>query len=280
MSVYCFDYTDVVVLKSGIKLYGKNCVTFLQESGRIASEVLQKVAEEAVEGVSLYDLDRFAEDLIFKEKAEPAFLGFNGYPFSTCLSVNENIVHGIPTNKKLKNGEVLSIDLGVKLNGMCADNAKTIVIGGDEKSNHKKIIQTAERAFYKGMEKAKVGFTIGDISHAIHKEVLKESILDSNGSDTKLFKIFFNFQGHGIGELLHEPPDVPNMGFIGKGPKILPGMSLCLEPVVMYRTSDVEESFIEIKNTHIAQFKTSNYMPSSHFEKQIYITMDGPIIIT
>jgi len=266
-------------LDDGSHLYGKDYLPYLEDSGRVAYLVLKELLKNAQEGITTQELDKIAEDEISKHKAEPLFKGFDTYPFTTCLSYNEYIVHGFPSDYKLKKGDVISIDVGVKYNGFCGDNARTIIIGGPENSIHKRLVEVAEEAFNSGLSQAYAGRTIGDIGFAIHSTVLKEE--DPNSEDPNMnskFKVFFKFQGHGIGLNLHEPPDVPNIGYPSHGSILQVGNCICIEPVVLYRSS---EPVIRNSNiTSVLEFFTDNMLPSSHHENQIYISESGPIILT
>jgi methionyl aminopeptidase len=268
----------ILRLLDGSLIYEKDILPRLVESGRLVRYILQELIKNAVEGNTTLELNKLAEDLILKNKAESLFKGFENYPYTTCISVNEHIVHGFPSEYKLKNGDVVSLDLGLKLNGICGDNARTIIIGNIE-SEHTRLVQIAKEAFYEGFKHAFPGKCIGDIGFAISKKVLSELKDNTNRKSGSKFKIFFKFQGHGIGLSLHELPNIPNLGYPGKGYRLKEGNSICIEPVVLYSSS---EPVIEEYSTHkgVLKFTTNNLLPSSHYENQIYIAKDGPIILT
>lgn len=263
----------VVKLSDGSNLYDSECFYRLQAAGELAFLTLEHILLQIKPGITTLELDKQAEEFIRERGGIPLFKGYDGFPHTTCLSVGEDIVHGIPSSRSLLEGDIISVDVGVQLNGFCGDNARTVVVGVKD-TPHKTLIDAAELAFLAGVGKAYPGNTIGDIGFAIQKSIFMHEDLSGNG----LFKIFKNFQGHGIGLDLHEAPQVPNYGFEGKGTVLQPGLCICIEPVVLYRESDIliEKS----KDFNILQFKTSNAAPSSHFENQLFITNDGPIILT
>lgn len=265
-------------LLDGSLIYEEDILPRFIDSGRLVRSILQSLIEVAVEGNTTLELNNLAEDLIYKNKAEPLFKGFNGYPFATCMSMNEFIVHGFPSDYRLKNGDIISIDLGLRLNGICGDNARTIIVGGVE-SEHTRLVEIAREAFYEGVKYALPGNYTGDIGFAIHRCILSELNDKNNRKSGNKFKVFYNFQGHGIGINLHELPNVPNIGYPGRGYRLREGNCICIEPVVIYSTS---EPTIEEYSTHkgILKFTTNNLLPSSHYENQIYISKSGPIILT
>lgn len=268
---------DITILKDGTRLYKHKAYERLKASGRIAAQVLHELVANVKEGVTTFELNSLAEQLIKDAGATPAFKGYEGYPFATCLSVNEHIVHGLPNNRPLKNGDVISVDVGVIKDFFYSDNARTVVVGGAP-SEHDQLIEAAQRAYNLGLEKALPGNYTGDIGHEIHKAVLQNDLDPQNTSLGKKFNVFFKFQGHGIGLELHEQPSVPNMGFPGKGVKLLPGMCICIEPVVLYMSSTPEVCPTETPNVY--QFITDDRKPSSHYENQIYITETGYEVLT
>ena len=195
---------SIVKLEDNSHLYGQDYLPRLKDSGRVSYLILKELIKNAQEGITTEELDRIAEDEIIKYKAEPLFKGFDAYPFSTCLSYNEYIVHGFPSKYRLKNGDVIAIDVGVKYKGFCGDNARTVIIGNPNDSPHRRLVDIAEEAFNAGLSQAYPGNTIGDIGFAIHTTVLSD--IDPNPSDPTIdskFKVFHKFQGHGIGLELH-----------------------------------------------------------------------------
>jgi methionyl aminopeptidase len=260
----------------GINIYDQSSFNYLQESGFIANTILTTMVSSCIEGSTSKELSSIALDLMNKFKVKPAFMGFENYPDSVCISYNEKIVHGIPNEYKFKNGDVVSIDFGVIHKGHYSDNARTIVVGHLD-NEHSGLVDIAKTAFLRGMAKAYVGSTTGDIGYAIHKEILKSKInLDPVGESK--YKLYYRFQGHGIGMALHELPSVPNIGFPNKGYLIEAGMCICIEPVVLYSSSNPLE--LKTNFDKVIEIVTDDRKPSSHHENQIFITEDGPIILT
>ncbi len=247
-----------------IRLYDDYCLGILKEACKINKEIINILLAKTQPGVTTLELELEAENLIHKYRCEPLFKGFENYPFCTCLSVNEYIVHGLANNIELKDGDVISIDIGLKYRQLCSDMARTKIVGDSKK--HNKIIEVAERAFNKALNYCYEGFTTGDIG---------ASILMSLPED---YKIFEKFEGHGIGLELHEGPAIPNYGIYGRGIELKNKMCICIEPVILYKKSNVIE-YLD-KDYNILQFRTDNYMPSAHFENQIYISENGPINLT
>lgn len=260
-------------LKTGIRLYKEDSFDCLVKSSEISKQVMSYALSICQEGISLLQLEKEIESKILSLNAIPAFKGYNGFPYSACLSVNEYIVHGVATERVLQAGDVLSVDLGVIYDGYYSDHARTLIIGSKKRNEDELLIQTAQECFAQAIEKCIPGNSTGDLGHEIHKTVLKYK--DASGQ--YLFDIFHNFQGHGIGLNLHEKPDVPNFGFPNSGTTLIEGMCICIEPVILYRGSDVIQ---EPLSNGFIQFKTKNGSPSAHYENQVYISHSGPIILT
>jgi len=267
---------EVITLKTGVNIYSKDALEKLKEAGILGKDIRNKLITQAVEGNTTEDIENLAEDLIEKSGGTPLFKGMYGYPYCTCVSNREQIVHGFPNNKKLKKGDVLSIDFGLRhKNGYCTDSARTVIIGEDGRSKHKELVKLAKEAFYQGFEKSIPGNTTSDIGHAVNKEVIKLR-KDEDWDSGSSFKIFESFQGHGIGLDLHEAPNVPNKGKPGSGHPLIPGMCICIEPVIIYKSSKV----LNISVKGVSQFYTSDRKPSSHYENQVFILNTGPVILT
>lgn len=267
---------EVTTLNTGVNIYNKDALEKLKEAGSLGKEIRNKLIDIAVEGNTTQDIEDLAENLIDKSGSTPLFKGMYGYPYCTCVSNQEQIVHGFPNNKKLKKGDVLSIDFGLRhKNGYCTDSARTVIIGDDKKSKHTELINITKEAFYKGFEKAIPGNTTSDIGHAINREVIKLRG-DEDWDSGSPFRIFEAFQGHGIGLDLHESPNVPNRGKPGSGHILLPGMCICIEPVIIYKSSEV----LSISVKGVSQFYTSDRKPSAHYENQVFISDSGPLILT
>ena len=237
-------------------------IELIREACKIVSATLSALKNIVKPGVTTKELDKFADEFIRKRNAKPAFKGYKGYPASLCTSINEVVIHGIPANIKLKEGDIISLDIGVFYKGYYGDAAITLPVG--EIDNEKrKLLKVTEEALYKGIDKARQGNRLYDISHAIQEWVEK------NG-----FSVVREFVGHGIGRALHEDPPVPNFGSQGKGPRLKKGMTLAIEPMVNAGTHKVK--ILKDKWTAI----TLDGKPSCHFEHTIAITDSYPEILT
>lgn len=247
----------MIVLKTGREL------NIMKEACRISAGALQ-VAGKAVEpGVTTAEINKLAEDYIRSQGGEPNFLNYEGYPATACISINNEVIHGIPTGKrKLKAGDIVSIDLGAKFQGYHGDNAATFACG-DVSPAAKRLMETTRDSLYEGIKAAVSGGRIGDISNAI------QSYVEARG-----YSVVRKFVGHGIGTHLHEPPEVPNFGAKGRGIRLLPGMTLAIEPMVNEGKSDVK--ILPDGWTVL----TGDGSLSAHFEHTIVITPDGPKILT
>lgn len=247
----------MIILKS------QNEIKKISESCKIVAEVLEGLRSYIREGISTVEIERYVEMQIAKRKALPAFKGYRGYPSSVCLSLNEQVVHGIPSKHvKLKDGDIVSIDLGVLLNGFYGDAAITLSIG-EISHAAKKLLKVTEEALYMGIDNAIVGNRISDISSAVQKYV------ESNG-----FSVVRAFVGHGIGRFLHEDPQVPNFGSPGRGVRIREGMTIAIEPMVNAGGPDI--MILDDGWTAV----TTDGSLSAHFEHTIAVTKNGPEILT
>lgn len=235
----------------------------LKEIGRIAYRILVRTAENIKEGISTKDIDDFVESEVERYKVKAAFKGYNGYPASICVSVNDEVVHGIPKKDKiLKSGDIVSLDFGAVKDGYYSDIAVTIPVGEIDLLA-KKLIDVTRESLYKGIEKAVVGNRLFDISYAVQRTV------ESNG-----FSVVKSFVGHGIGKSLHEEPQVPNFGNPGCGVKLKEGMVLAIEPMVNMGTYAVK-----IDDDGWTA-RTMDGKLSAHFEHCVAITKKGPYILT
>lgn len=234
----------------------------LRISGRILARVMNRLREFIDVGIATSEIDKLAEELIRQEKAEPAFKGYKGFPSSICTSINEEIVHGIPSLRRLKEGDVLSLDLGIKYKGYFADAAVTIGVGKIEQKL-KKLIDVTKAALGVGIKQARPQNRLFDISFAI------QNYVERNG-----FSVVRQFVGHGIGKSLHEEPEIPNFGQAHSGPVLKSGMVLAIEPMVNMGTW---ESKI-LNNGWTAV--TEDGLASAHFEHTVAITDRGPEILT
>ncbi len=236
----------------------------LRAANQVVAEILSELREVVAEGITTKELDKIAEDRIAELGAKPAFKGYHGYPACTCISVNEEIVHGIPSEKKvLKKGDLVSIDLGVILDGYYGDAAFSCFAGSPPNEQAERLVQVTKEALYAGISRAKPKKRLGDISAAI------QEVAQSNG-----FGIVRKFVGHGIGKALHEPPEVPNFGVRGTGPLLKKGMVMAIEPMLTIGSYEVE--ILADGWTAV----TADRRLSAHFEHTIAITQKGPEILS
>jgi methionyl aminopeptidase len=236
----------------------------MRHSGRIVRQVLDDVRAMVAPGVTTMDLERAAEKKIAELGAKPAFKGYYDYPCVLCTSVNEEIVHGIPSEKRaLKEGDIVSIDCGVVLDGYYGDAAITVPVSDAVKPELRKLLTVTEESLYKGIDQALIGNSVGDVGAAVQEHV------EANG-----FSVVREFVGHGIGTRLHEEPQVPNFGARGHGAKLREGMVLAIEPMVNY--GKPETRVLGDKWTAV----TVDGSFSAHFEHCVAVTKDGPVILT
>jgi methionyl aminopeptidase len=236
----------------------------MRQSGHIVRQVLDHVRSMVAPGVTTMDLERAAEKLIAELGAKPAFKGYFDYPCVLCTSVNEEIVHGIPSEKRtLKEGDIVSIDCGVVLDGYYGDAAITVPVGASVKPDLHKLLTVTEESLYKGIEQARIGNAIGDVGAAVQEHV-----------EAAGFSVVRDFVGHGIGTKLHEEPQIPNFGARGHGTKLREGMVLAIEPMVNY--GKPEAKVLGDKWTAV----TVDGSFSAHFEHCVAVTKNGPVILT
>lgn len=234
----------------------------MRQSNRIVAQILSELKDMVTPGMKTKELDEYAEKRTAELGAKPAFKGYRGFPACLCTSINEEIVHGIPSFRPLKKGDILSMDFGVVYNGFYGDAAITVPVG-DISSEAKKLIKTVKGSLYKGIEQVRVGNRISDISSAVQKFV------ESNG-----FSVIRSFVGHGIGFSLHEEPQVPNFGSPGHGPKIKPGMVIAIEPMISAGDWNVE--ILDDQWTAV----TKDRSLTAHYENTIAATENGPEILS
>lgn len=229
----------------------------------IVAEILKRLRERIQPGITTWDLDALSEELTLKQKAKPAFKGYQGYPFSLCASVNEEVVHGMPSKaRRLVEGDIISLDFGVVIDGYYGDAAVTVPVGNvAEKAE--RLRNVAEQSLYEGIGQAVVGNRLSDISHAI------QECVESHG-----FSVVREFVGHGIGQNLHESPQIPNYGPPGKGVKLKPGMVFAIEPMINMGGPEVE--ILEDRWTAV----TVDRSLSAHFEHTVAVTRNGPDILS
>jgi len=234
----------------------------LKKSNTMVAEVFEKLKAMIVPGITTKELDQVAEEYILSKGAQPAFKGYRGFPATLCISINEEVVHGIPSQRRLKEGDIVSLDVGVNFVGYYGDAALTLPVG-EVDPEAKKLLGVTEKALYMGIEKAKVGNRLFDISYAIQRWV------ESQG-----FSVVRDFVGHGIGKDLHEEPQVPNFGAPHQGPRLEKGMVFALEPMVNEGTHEVR--VLSDGWTVV----TADGKRSAHFEHTIAITDDGAEILS
>jgi methionyl aminopeptidase len=236
----------------------------MRHSGRIVRRVLDEVRSMVAPGVTTMDLERAAEKKIAELGAKPAFKGYFDYPCVLCTSVNEEIVHGIPSEKRaLKDGDIVSIDCGVVLDGYYGDAAITVPVSDAVKPELRKLLTVTEESLYRGIDQALIGNSVGDVGAAVQEHV-----------EAAGFSVVREFVGHGIGTRLHEEPQVPNFGARGHGAKLREGMVLAIEPMVNY--GKPETRVLGDKWTAV----TVDGSFSAHFEHCVAVTKDGPVILT
>ncbi len=245
-----------------ISLKSAQELVYMREAGRVVAGALAEIAGAVKPGVTTAELDRIAEKYILSRGARPAFKGLYGFPATICASVNEQVVHGIPGLKKLANGDIISIDVGAEINGYFGDSAQTFMVG-DPAPDILKLIEVTREALVRGIGAARAGNRLSDISHAV------QSYVEEHG-----FSVVRDYVGHGIGSQMHEEPQVPNFGRPGRGPRLKPGMTLALEPMVNMGTYQVHTL------TDNWTVVTGDGKPSAHFEHTIAITDGEPLIMT
>lgn len=245
-----------------IELKNANQLNRIRKAGRIVAETLALMRELAKPGITTLELDRKAEEYIRAQGAIPAFKGYNGFPATLCTSVNEQVVHGIPSLRYLESGDIISIDCGALIDGYFGDAAVTLPIG-EVGEDLQKLLRVTEESLMWGIAQAKLGNRLYDVSYAVQTHV------EANG-----FSVVRDYVGHGIGRAMHEDPQIPNFGKPGRGPRLEVGMALAIEPMVNMGTYEVQT----LKDHWTVVTKDSR--PSAHFEHTVAITENGPEILT
>ena len=245
-----------------IVLKNNNDLIYMREAGKITAGALLLAGELIKPGESLISIDTHIRKYIESQKAVPSFLGYGGFPASACISVNEEVIHGIPSARRLEEGDVVKVDVGAFKNGFHSDAARTFFCG--KVSDEAKLLEKITReSFFEGIKFADTAHRIGDISNAI------QTYVENAG-----FSVVRNYVGHGVGKNLHEDPEVPNFGRCGKGPRLYEGMTLAIEPMVNAGTYEVE--VLDNDWTVV----TLDGMLSAHYENTIAITANGVEILT
>lgn len=248
---------NMIVLKTTREL------TLMREACRISAGALRVAGEAVKPGVTTAEIDKIAYDYIISQGAKPSFLNYEGFPATACISINNEVIHGIPGKKRvLKEGDIVSIDLGATINGYHGDNAATFACGkiSDEAQ---RLIDTTRESLYEGIKAAKFGNRVGDIGYAVQQYV-----------EARGYSVVREFVGHGVGASLHEAPEVPNYGTAGRGVRLVPGMTIAIEPMINLGQPQI---YVEPDGWTV---KTTDGKLSAHFEHTIAITADGPVIMT
>lgn len=246
-----------------ITIKSKTDLAKMREAGRIAARALELAGKSIKPGMTTFQLDKIIHDFIISCGAVPTFLGYGGFPASACISVNEEVIHGIPNKKKIiHEGDIVSVDVGATYDGFVGDNAKTFPVGSISQEAQE-LLDVTEASLYKAIEAAQVGARLGDVCHAVEEYCTERG-----------YGIVRQYCGHGIGHEMHEDPEVPNYGRPGHGIRLMPGMTFCIEPMINQKGDGVRV----LKDGWTVV--TANGSLSAHFEHQIAITKDGPVIMT
>ena len=246
-----------------IHLKNSQEISAMKDAGRITGEALLAARDAVRPGVSTEEINRVIEHYIRKCGTEPTFLGYGGFPASACISINDEVIHGIPSRKRiLREGDIVKIDTGATYRGYVGDSARTIPVG-NVSEQAKKLIRVTRDSFFAGAEQVKVGNRLGDVGHAI------DALVTENG-----FSTVRRYVGHGIGTDMHESPDVPNYGTPGRGIRLCAGMTVAIEPMVNTGTYDVREM------PDGWTVKTADGGLSAHYENTLALTSDGVLILT
>lgn len=257
------NVSDDGVSSRSIVLKSKSEILVMQEANQIVAATLSMLKENIEPGITTWDLDKMAEDFCAGKNAKPAFKGYRGFPGSLCVSVNEEVVHGIPSRKKkLRKGDIISIDFGVLFQGFYGDSAVTLAVGKIA-PEVKRLMDVTKESLNKGIEQVVVGNRVGDISKAVQEYV------ENNG-----FSVVRQFVGHGIGSELHEAPEIPNFYQGERTVRLQPGMVLAIEPMVnmgTYKVKVLRDGWTVI---------TNDKKPSAHFEHSVAVTENGPLILS
>lgn len=245
-----------------ITIKSESELKLMRTSGKVVGQALLELANRVKPGVTTTELDKFAFDFFKKNDCKPAFLGYHGYPATICASVNNEVVHGIPGRRVLEEGDIVGIDIGAFYKGYCGDSARTFPVGRVS-SEVKKLLEVTFEALNRGIEQCRVGNRVSDIGHAV------QEYAESFG-----FTVVKDYVGHGIGQAMHEEPQVPNYGKPHQGPRIVEGMCLALEPMINMGSEEV----VVLEDGWTVVTKDGKF--SAHFEDTIAILADGPENLT
>jgi methionyl aminopeptidase len=250
----------VIVVKNAAELQK------IRKACELSASVLRLAGERIADGMSTFELNRIIGEFLHRHGAKPSFLGYRGFRGNACISVNHELIHGVPSKKRiLRNGDIVSVDVGAYLDGWHGDNAATFPVGGTEALTEtaKRLLQVTEESLYAAIKAALPGSRIGDLSHAI------QTYCEDRG-----FHVVKDYIGHGIGRDLHEAPDIPNFGKPGKGPRLTAGMTICIEPMINQSTPKTK-----ILNDNWTVVEANGNL-CAHFEHTIAITEGQPLILT
>ena len=237
-------------------------IRMMRESGRIAARVRDEVARMVSPGITTRELDQHAAKLMAQMGAKSAFLGYRGYPGNVCLSIDSEVVHGIPGERRIEMGQIVSLDVGVEYGGFIGDTATTVMVGVTD-AEVVRLVRSTEQALLAGIAMARAGKRLGDLSHAVEEVAVRGG-----------FSVVRDFVGHGVGRKMHEDPQIPNYGSPGTGPKLKVGMTLAIEPMV-----NMGGSAVQVLSDGWT-VRTADGKPSAHFEHTVAIGEDGPEILT
>ena len=237
-------------------------IEIMKKAGRLVAQSHELVRKHIKPGVTTKELDRLVDDFLRSQNAIPTFKGYNGFPFAICASVNEEVVHGFPSERELREGDIVSVDIGATFEGYVGDSAKTFLVGEvDEEKKH--LVEATRQCFYEGIKFAKLSYRLSDISHAI------QAYAESQG-----LSVVRDYVGHGVGKNMHESPQVPNFGKPNKGPRLQEGMVLAIEPMInagVYNVKVLENNWTVV---------TVDGKPSAHYEHTVAITDGEPELLT
>jgi methionyl aminopeptidase len=245
-----------------IILKTKREIEILRKAGKIVAMSHELIKKNIKVGITTHELDKIVEDFIRSQNAIPAFKGYNGFPASICASINEEVVHGIPGNRKLEEGDIISVDIGSVFEGYVGDGAKTFLVGKVDEEK-RRLVEVTRQSFYEGIKFAKESYRLSDISHAV------QQCAESAG-----FSVVRDYVGHGVGKNMHEEPQIPNFGKPNKGPRLQRGMVLAIEPMI-----NAGKYHVKVLNNNWTVV-TLDGKPSAHYEHTIAITDGEPELLT
>ena len=246
-----------------IVIKNRSEIDLMKKAGEVTADILKELPSVIRPGMSTKELDKWIEDYILRNDMKPAFKGYGGFPAAACISVNEEIIHGIPSKRKiLREGDIVTVDLGTIYKDYYSDAARTYPVGkiSDECA---KLIKVAEESFFEGLKFCRKGYRLGDVSHAI------QSFVEAAG-----FSVIRDYTGHGVGRDLHEDPPVPNYGKAGHGPKLVPGMTLAVEPMIA-----AGDYVVDVLDNDWTVVMSDGRM-CAHYENSLVITEGDPILLT